>query len=79
MHQPHMAEGASYFPIEEYRATLQTLHVEPHQPVALANLDRLLRQARRTAELLQQGAIPEQPGALTQLAQVLGEPIQEPQ
>eukprot|EP00971_Amphidinium_carterae_P269240 5341212-Amphidinium_carterae.1 len=32
MRQPHMAEGASYFPIEEYRATLHTLQIEPHQP-----------------------------------------------
>eukprot|EP00971_Amphidinium_carterae_P234283 4649036-Amphidinium_carterae.1 len=68
MHQPHMAEGATYFPIEEYTATLQTLQVQPYQPVASANLERLLRQARRTTDLLQQGAIPEQPGALEQLA-----------
>eukprot|EP00971_Amphidinium_carterae_P224346 4450745-Amphidinium_carterae.1 len=69
MHQPHLAEGASYFPTDEYTATLQALHAEPDQPVALANLDRLLRQARRTADLLQHGAIPEQPGALEQLSQ----------
>eukprot|EP00971_Amphidinium_carterae_P166466 3299210-Amphidinium_carterae.1 len=69
MHQPHLAEGASYFPSDEYMATLQTLHAEPDQPVALANLGRLLRQARRTTDLLQQGAIPEQPGALEQLTQ----------
>eukprot|EP00971_Amphidinium_carterae_P175866 3486184-Amphidinium_carterae.1 len=42
-------------------------------------MDRLVRQARRTADLLQQGALPAQPGAMPQLAEVLGEPLHEPQ
>eukprot|EP00971_Amphidinium_carterae_P142709 2827019-Amphidinium_carterae.1 len=49
-------------------ATLQVLQEHPQNPVALANLARIHRQARRTAGLLRQGAIPEQPGALAQLA-----------
>eukprot|EP00971_Amphidinium_carterae_P046769 921572-Amphidinium_carterae.1 len=73
MHQPQLAEGASFFPASEWTATLLALQDSPQQPaMVFANLARLRRQARRTHDLIRRGVIPAPADSARQIAQVLG-------
>eukprot|EP00971_Amphidinium_carterae_P319256 6345631-Amphidinium_carterae.2 len=72
MHQPPLAEGATFFPASEWSATLHALQEVPQQPELVANLARLRRQAKKTRDLIRRGVITAPADSARQLAHMLG-------